>query len=323
MSGFIAEREGFEPPVQLPVHRISSAARSTTPASLQWLPLPARSIKYRLGLQIYKFFCKKTHSGKNCAFFSSFSARRHFGRGAVVPTSVLRRRSEPPALQDPVGVPNALPHPAVENLGPFVVGEPPPVDRGAHSGRELVDQDGCRGRYVEAFDQSAHGDAEVFVGRRHDLLRDSGVLGAEDQREPAARDVEALGRAALAMGRGGDDAIAGALEGGDRLGRGAVAVQVDPLVGAPHDMGVGVELAERFDGVDVLQAEGFAMTNQRRGILRVVGVFREDRHVAGPHVQHALENGDSFGGHELRKAGRAGVVPGAVICGICHLRPGF
>ena len=27
-----AEREGFEPPVQLPVHRISSAARSTTPA---------------------------------------------------------------------------------------------------------------------------------------------------------------------------------------------------------------------------------------------------------------------------------------------------
>lgn len=30
---FSAESEGFEPPVQLPVHRISSAARSTTPAS--------------------------------------------------------------------------------------------------------------------------------------------------------------------------------------------------------------------------------------------------------------------------------------------------
>ena len=29
----LAEREGFEPPEQLPVHRISSAARSTTPAS--------------------------------------------------------------------------------------------------------------------------------------------------------------------------------------------------------------------------------------------------------------------------------------------------
>lgn len=28
----LAEIEGFEPPVQLPVHRISSAARSTTPA---------------------------------------------------------------------------------------------------------------------------------------------------------------------------------------------------------------------------------------------------------------------------------------------------
>ena len=32
-GSFLAEREGFEPPVQLPVHRISSAARSTTPAS--------------------------------------------------------------------------------------------------------------------------------------------------------------------------------------------------------------------------------------------------------------------------------------------------
>ena len=30
----MAEREGFETPEQLPVHRISSAARSTTPASL-------------------------------------------------------------------------------------------------------------------------------------------------------------------------------------------------------------------------------------------------------------------------------------------------
>lgn len=30
---FSAESEGFEPPVQLPVHRISSAAHSTTPAA--------------------------------------------------------------------------------------------------------------------------------------------------------------------------------------------------------------------------------------------------------------------------------------------------
>ena len=53
---FLAEREGFEPPVQLPVHRISSAARSTTPASLLVLrgcfsafPLPETFV---LGLQI-------------------------------------------------------------------------------------------------------------------------------------------------------------------------------------------------------------------------------------------------------------------------------
>ena len=39
-----AEREGFEPPEQLPVHRISSAARSTTPAS------------FLKRVQSYKFF---------------------------------------------------------------------------------------------------------------------------------------------------------------------------------------------------------------------------------------------------------------------------
>ncbi len=47
----LAEREGFEPPVQLPVHRISSAARSTTPASLQMFPatenLSVWDCKYR------------------------------------------------------------------------------------------------------------------------------------------------------------------------------------------------------------------------------------------------------------------------------------
>ena len=41
-----AEREGFEPPVQLPVHRISSAARSTTPAPLLVLPFLISECKY-------------------------------------------------------------------------------------------------------------------------------------------------------------------------------------------------------------------------------------------------------------------------------------
>ena len=37
----LAERQGFEPWEQLPVHRISSAARSTTPASflVRWAKL--------------------------------------------------------------------------------------------------------------------------------------------------------------------------------------------------------------------------------------------------------------------------------------------
>ena len=64
-----AEREGFEPPVQLPVHRISSAARSTTPASLQyWIVSYGRCFsltgcKYKAYFFIYiiftHFFAKK------------------------------------------------------------------------------------------------------------------------------------------------------------------------------------------------------------------------------------------------------------------------
>ena len=46
VSCLFAEREGFEPPVQLPVHRISSAARSTTPAPLLVLPFSISECKY-------------------------------------------------------------------------------------------------------------------------------------------------------------------------------------------------------------------------------------------------------------------------------------
>ena len=45
---FPAERQGFEPWEQLPVHRISSAARSTTPASLQGVNCPAESLSANL-----------------------------------------------------------------------------------------------------------------------------------------------------------------------------------------------------------------------------------------------------------------------------------
>ena len=52
----VAEREGFEPPEQLPVHRISSAARSTTPASF------LHEFYAKLG---YVFKIHKEKRGKN------------------------------------------------------------------------------------------------------------------------------------------------------------------------------------------------------------------------------------------------------------------
>ena len=45
LSSSLAESEGFEPPEQLPVHRISSAARSTTPAT--FLKSGAKVVNYR------------------------------------------------------------------------------------------------------------------------------------------------------------------------------------------------------------------------------------------------------------------------------------
>ena len=50
---FSAESEGFEPPVQLPVHRISSAARSTTPAAF-------------LGSFIYGYKCRENLIPLSC-----------------------------------------------------------------------------------------------------------------------------------------------------------------------------------------------------------------------------------------------------------------
>ena len=58
----LAEREGFEPPEQLPVHRISSAARSTTPAPFQLKPCSVVAFSA----------CKYSN------FFLSLSARTNF-----------------------------------------------------------------------------------------------------------------------------------------------------------------------------------------------------------------------------------------------------
>ncbi len=48
-----AEKEGFEPPVPLPVHRISSAAHSTTLALLLVAKRLCLHLLFRLGLQNY------------------------------------------------------------------------------------------------------------------------------------------------------------------------------------------------------------------------------------------------------------------------------
>ena len=60
----MAERQGFEPWEQLPVHRISSAARSTTPAPFP-TPFPEKQCKdrcfsfYSKLIGIYFFAIKK------------------------------------------------------------------------------------------------------------------------------------------------------------------------------------------------------------------------------------------------------------------------
>ncbi len=69
-----AEREGFEPPVQLPVHRISSAARSTTPASLQCRP---RNLRFgTANIEINFLFQNKSH--EKCKKIPEMHAERPF-----------------------------------------------------------------------------------------------------------------------------------------------------------------------------------------------------------------------------------------------------
>ena len=65
---FCAEREGFEPPEQLPVHRISSAARSTTPASFHWSFACLRVQNYELIVMWQRIFVKKFCKGQKNSF---------------------------------------------------------------------------------------------------------------------------------------------------------------------------------------------------------------------------------------------------------------
>ena len=49
-----------------------------------------------------------------------------------------------------------------------------------------------------------------------------------------------------------DDAVPVPAQCGERLGGRAMALHVDPLVGAAGDIGIGVESAECLDGVHLL-----------------------------------------------------------------------
>ena len=150
------------------------------------------------------------------------------------------------------------------------------------------------------------------------------MLRSENQRERAACDIERFGRHVLAVGRGRDDAVTGTAQGGDGLSRRCMAPDVDPLVGAAHDVGIGLEPAERFHGVHLLHAERLAVANQRGGVLPVKHVLGQDGHVARTHGHRIAEYVMAFRGHEFRKAGNAFGIPcGVPISGICHLRRGF
>jgi len=72
-----------EPPVQLPVHRISSAARSTTPASLLEDRSPKPSFwdcKYR-----HIFYIRAFSDGKNCVRAKKKLRTGAFARPGLLP----------------------------------------------------------------------------------------------------------------------------------------------------------------------------------------------------------------------------------------------
>ena len=67
---FIAEREGFEPPEQLPAHRISSAAQSTSLSSFLYKKTAAKVIHFSHTNNIFDhffyFYHKIEKEQKNC-----------------------------------------------------------------------------------------------------------------------------------------------------------------------------------------------------------------------------------------------------------------
>ena len=99
---------------------------------------------------------------------------------------------------------------------------------------------------------------------------------------------------------------------------------IDPLVGAAHDVGIGFEAAQRLDGVHLLHAERLAVADQGGGILPVVHILGQHGHVARTHGDRAAEYFITLGGRELRKAGDTFGVPfSTLICGIFHLHRVF
>lgn len=148
-----------------------------------------------------------------------------------------------------------------------------------------------------------------------------GVLRAEKQREPSGGHVEIFRRTVVGMRRGGYDTVAFCPQRGDQIAGASRFVDIDPLVGSPDDVDVRRELAQRFDRVDILYAERFAVAHQRAGVLRMERILHAYGHVAGPAGERGAQHFGPFRQHETGNVFDLAGQQSVVIFGIFGHRP--
>lgn len=141
----------------------------------------------------------------------------------------------------------------------------------------------CRGNAdVEALRESVHRNLDIHVGMLEGVVGEAGLFGAENHGYGLV-EWEGVEAVVVLMRACGHYFIAFAVKKVETLRcvelADVVFVQVEPLAGAHHDVGVDVVNPFVLDDMDILHSSEVAAAQDSTGVVRLIDIFEHYREV--------------------------------------------
>ena len=163
----------------------------------------------------------------------------------------------------------------------------------AQASGEVIETQGGADGNIETFAEAGHGNQGIGVRLFQSGIAEPGQLCPKEQGHFAINGNLVNGGGG-GVGGSGDEGIALGFEfaeaGGGVVGVGLVmAVEGEPTVCTNADVAVGRKIVAGFDGMDVLNPETIAASQDSAGVMGLVDIFQNDGDLTGSFAQDGTE----------------------------------